>query len=739
MEVQSGSQDDFWEEVTDQLCAIIAEELIVYDPDCLSRKLAEAERDGPPLSREPSFGQAAEEVEFAKPINLTLTRNRHANVIDVGKGSGEGMTIDPRAEADLSPLKLTSSSNQVSDIQHNASDSEPPHNTPTRIPALIYSSSRTMTPSKSLDPPKSMAREDLNGSPTPAAATIIEDHDMLSSPTLPSADTVAKSPKRRLTFGMPVFESEDEVRMPPPKLRKASPTVEDQTFWAFVNADAVANTSVEIKFRDIRQTSTASSPIENEVPKTPMLVEFGLPASPVINITGLEESYPACVDGEFADVPVHHLKSLRKTVDPTFRDDRYWADSLYFCEEPRLSIFCGTEESKVHSSDWRIIFHALDNNADRRIPLPDTTTARRIGDEQANEILSRFRGDEEEKGVVQARMLREWTKTQMAEAGLQWTQERYACRPDPPEFTTRSSQDVCTDTEFRLFCSSAQFVEGRPGVMPKGLALRQTFGVLKYARLPNNRLRPQFGGLQRQPTELAPQQAVFAYPTPLINDGIMLGGNQAAQPLKSAPRSYQPVLSIPAQTRQILQTIDPFLIMQAAQALPPIHMMNPAQAAQPDHITHPTQTQNPLPPPPQNNTAPLIARAFQDVRIFVSLPRNYLLHIHEQFLQARASQCIQQSRPIPRDLPTANQLWLFFRQCCQMNAARQMQARAGAEAQESMLRNSFVGTPAGQLQAHMPVPRTPGRGNVGVTSLGSPFRTPARGGREGIDPRLLHS
>ena len=262
-------------------------------------------------------------MDYAKLARLGSISESHANMTDFTEESSEDMTVDLPAQTDLNLLNLVSSSTQVLDDRRRiASDPEPPRFTPNRLPIMTQSSSRKITPGKFPNAPTRMAREYLNGSPTPAVATTTKDCEPASSPTTPTTNTDVKSPKRKLSFGMPVFGGDDEVRMPPPKLRKASPAGEDQLFSYFINADAVAKTSVEITFKDIRDTSQAYTPSNNEVPKTPMLVEFGLPSSPVV-IRDDTESYPVCTDGFFRAIPVHHLKSLRKTVDPTFQDDRY--------------------------------------------------------------------------------------------------------------------------------------------------------------------------------------------------------------------------------------------------------------------------------------------------------------------------------------------------------------------------------------------------------------------------------
>jgi hypothetical protein len=713
MEAHSLLQHDFWEEVTDQFCATIAKEHVIYDSDCLGRTFAEAEWEGQPLRKEPYLAQAAKDMDHVKLARLGSTSDCHAKVTDFTEESSEDMTVDLPAQTDLNLLNLVSSSAQVSEGRRRiANDPQPPRFTPTRLPIMTQSSSRTITPGKLTTAPKRMAREYLNGSPTPAVSTTIKGCEPASSPTTPTTKTDIKSPKRKLSFGMPVFGGDDEVRMPPPKLRKTSPAGEDQLFSHFINADAVAKTSVEITFRDIRDTSQAYTRSNNEVPKTPMLVEFGLPSSPVV-IRDDAESYPVCTDGFFRAISVHNLKSLRKTVDPTFQDDHYWGDSLYFSEEPVPSLYAETDTSRLHSLDWRIIFHALDNDAERRVPLPDITTMPRMSNDHLNEILLKFTGDDKEKAITQATMPRDWTKAQISEAGMKWTELRGTYYRDPPEFTTRSSQDVCADHEFRLFCNLAQFVEGRPAVLSKG-----TLACLKYARLANMRRRPQTAAFLRQRTELVPNHSNLASPAPLPNETI--DENDLAYPLGSSalgrPQDSMPALSQHAQTMSQVPTVI------------------------------------------QHNTS-LVSRAFQDINVFITeVPRANLLEMQRQYLQARAQHYMQQNWAILTNPPTPGQLWTFFRQRTHANSVARWQqaekeAAASAEAQASMLRNSFVGQPdtpistrSVQLQYH--VPTTPGSrggltgngtGDMAINPLGSPFRTPARMRSDSIDPRLLHS
>jgi hypothetical protein len=728
MDWQPVLQDDFnfWDEITDQLCMIIAEAPVTHASDCLDRTFAIAEREDQPLPTEPSLEQAAEEAEYAKLVELKTSADCHADVTDVKRESREDRRFDPPAEENLNFLDLDSSATQVLDAQQIAGDSKPSELTPTWMPATKRSSSRTVTPGEFPEAPMSVIRKNPNGSPTPAVATAVADHDMMSSP-VSLADIEAKSPKRKLSFGMPEFGDEHEVRMPPPKLRKASPTLDDQVFWSFVNTDAVAMPIAEMIFKDIQQPSTADHSPDNDVPKTPMLVEFSIPPSPAVIIDGFEDFYSTFRDGDLTKIPMHILNSVRKILDPTSQDDRYWADGLYFCDTPAPSLFCESQESKMHSLDWRIIFHALDNDADRRIPLPDTTTRPQTSDGQLNKIWRIFRGDDTQEATVQAKLLRLWTMDQMSESGLKWTEVRGNYSREPPEYTPRTSQDICNDHYFRIFCCLANFLGGRPAIMPRGPALRNTFGVLKYARLANDRPRPYLGGLPQPQLELLPQQAVPTGLSPLFNDNIALEDNHRNHP--SRPPTPAPTPASPH-------------LIPSARLLP----------AQPRLI-------------PRNN---FVNRAFSDLHVFCSLPHPTLLKWQQQYMYDQAQMFLRRNLPSSRVPPTTLQLWGYFRQRISANTrAREIQvarvAQAGAEAQASMLRNQFVGLPVQgkgravqanvslvpipgrdlQLASHMP-PMTPGargvgRGNLAVTALGSPFRTPARGRSDCIDPRLLHS
>ena len=698
MEEHASERHDFWDDISEQLCDTLIKEPVSYDPDCLERILAQAERDALPIAYEPSLEQAAEDREYTSQI--------HFNSIGFTDNLTTDLAATVSSEADLNLSKIPKSAiENTEDRQRIANDHEAllrSRFTPTNLQSVTHSSSRTITPGLFLDASPMLTRKYLNdSSPTPAAAAAMEDITLGSSPPTQTASNATKPLKRKLSFGMPVLRGEDQVKMPPPKLRKISPTVEDQVIAQFINAETFDNSRAEVTFKDITRTSAISTSRKNEVPKTPVLLQTpGLPPSPVVIQDDTGDSYPTCRNGLFAEIPMYHLRSLRKTVDPDFQDDHYWGDHMYFSEEPVCSQYLPTEASKLHSLDWRIIFHALDDAAENRVPLPDTHTKPEMSDEQLHKLWLSFKGVDKEKAIHQAQMPRDWTVAQMSEAGIAWTDIRATYNRDALEFTTTSSQDICTDQEFRLFCSSAQFVDGRAAVMPKDLALRDTSSVLKYARMP--KLRP----LVQHPQQLFHQHSI-------PENAALLRHDNSMPPYPSS--SATPV---------------------ASQPLSQVHLQDPSDKNQ---TTVPVQ-----------DMAKMLNRAFYDLKDFLRLPRQMLLGLRVQWSQVRIRQHVSQGLPASTTAPNASQLWDFFRTRVLRDTAAKTQ-RAGGEAQASMVRNAFLeqpGTPAfngpAQLQSHTSIPGTPGSrqtseaGNmmVAVTSLGSPFLTPRRIS-ENIDPQLL--
>lgn len=718
-------QDNFWEDITDQLCETIAGKPVNCDTDWLGPALDESKRGGLPIQEKLTLGQVVENKEYVKRFGVGSALEIHSQATEFTEDLDKDVSVSPLAEAGLNILNLISRSTQGPEgRQHVTGDGEAFTEyrfTPTSQRKRMPPTSGTVTTGMAPDAPTSRIWEYLSdSSPTPAVVITHEASGDVSSPTTPTINTNVKSLKRKLSFGMPVLGGGDQVKVPPPKLRRASPTIEDQTFSQYINADAVASPNGEVAFKDIPGPSTKDIPNDKETPKTPVPVEFSLPSSPEIIKDDNNESYPRCYDGLGVKIPLHHLKSLRKAVDPTFQNHEYWGDSLYFSEEPVYSNYCDRSEAYgLHSWDWRIIFHALDNDAEDRIPLADTSTKPRMSDEQLHKILLSFNGAGQEKSILQAQMQRDWTTIQMAAAGLQWTENRGSYNCDPPEFTTRSSQDICADRDFRIFCTSARFVDGRGAVMPTGLTLRDTPAVLRYARLPKTLCPSRVGGLNQPERKPVPQLPIPANPALLCHDAMLFESSTLSYgttpPARAGPQD------LPQASSQHHQETDQIAI-------------------------------------PVQNTMPLVHRIFHDVGVFVNLPLENLLRIQRQWLQARAQQYTSRGLPIPKTLPNALQMWHFFRQIVQtrVTTARRQQAAketaASEEGQASTLRNSFAGQPGTpmssrplQLQSHMP--RTPGShghlqindsGNIVAcaTPLGSPFLTPGRVRNDKIDPRL---
>ena len=709
MEKRAPRRHDFWDDLTDQICATIIKESISYDPDCLERMFAQAEQDGQPIANEPSLEQVAEDKEYAESVEIVYNLQSRPRPIGSTENSTTEMAATPSGEADLKLSKTpTSSIENTEDGQRAASDLEVllrSNFTPTHLQSLTHSSSRNITPGLFPDASPMPTRKYLNdSSPTPAAAAAMEAIRLTSSPTTQTASNATKSLRRKLSFGVSEFGGEDQVKMPPPKLRKTSPTVEDLVITKRGNAEPYNNPRAGVTFKDITPDSTIIPSRNDEVPKTPMLMEVGFPPSPAVIEDDTSDSYPTCLNGLFEEIPSFQLRCLRKTVDPDLQDDRYWGDRLYFSEEPVCSQYFSTEASRLHSMDWRIIFHALDNAAEKRVPLPDTHTKPHMSDEHLHRLWLSFKGVDKEKATHQAQMPRDWTVAQMAKAGIAWTEIRATYDRDALEFATTSSQDICADQEFRSFCSLAQFDDGRAAAMPKGMALRDSISVLKYTRMPKSRPPIQ------HPQQLLHQHSIPEIAALLRHDNSM--------------PSYPSKLSTPATSQSPSQ----------------VHLQDTSNKNQ---ATVPAQ-----------NTAKRINRAFQDIRVFLMLPQEILLGLRVQWLQIRTQQHVSQGLPVPTTAATVSQLWQFFRARVQHDIAAktQREARERIEAQKSMVQNSFVeqpGTPVlsgpVQSQSHTSVPRTSVAHQaveaenmmVAVTSLGSPYMTPRKVSDSNIDPQLL--
>ena len=674
MAVHSHTPDSFWKEVTKQLCATILQDPSNYSTNWLTRALDTEDEANQQIKPVPPPGRFVDGIEYANQLIIgwdaeKLTAEVHISHLTSSEDMSERL-ISPSPLTPLTPMieKATIAPTSDSPIIHPSNDN---------IEKLKSSNA---------------------ASPTPAPDLASGISERATSPSTQSSDITSKA-KRKLTFGMPGFGNETRLKMLPP--RRPQPSDEEETFSQIINIDAFAPSESEITFKDIGNPLREDLQPNKEIPKPPVLLRFESPLLPVLIGDKAVKSYPKCCDGQFTAIPLFHLEALRKMVDPAFQND-HWGDGLYFSDGLVHSHYYNRSAFfEFERRDWSIVFHSLDVGADHRVPLPDTTTSPHLSVDQIRKILSDWSiwpTTNSQKSIREAEKRHQWTVAQTYKPGTQWSEVRGKYYLEPSEFESRFNQDICASPDFKVFCSSARFFDGRPVFQPN---LSDTRSVLKYARQKalRNLDRGEIDPLQAQTVHTSQDHLPATLLAPLENRAAVEPRNLVNA---TSLRAVATLQQVPQQLHQSSQVIYP------------------------DQFTQ------------------LVNNAYEEIRIFITLPRESLLEVHRAFFQARAHHFTGLGQPAPNTNPSVLELWNFFRS--------QIQARAAAAAQAS-ISHGFLPvqyrTPVSnrpfQLQSH--VPTTPSnqdtvRSNTqrhmipAATPLGSPFLTPGRPRNNNIDPRL---
>lgn len=485
-------------------------------------------------------------------------------------------------------------------------------------------------------------------SPTPATNENLEEDKESASPSSQNLEVESKV-RRKLSFGIDLGHG--ERFMPPPKARRPSPSSGDDLFAQFIDLAACTPVATEVLFRDIpaspsedQPTSSSNNDQYDRLPpsKTPILTEFESPFSPVVIRDDTNNSYPTCYDGMGMSIPLHHLESLRKAVDPEFSNEE-WANGIYFSDKPVYSSYSNRPEIYgFQSKDWNIIFHALDNGSDRQFPLPNTKTQSRFTDEQVYRIVYGLTPADQHKTKMIAVRQKHWTQRSMNRPGLMWSEVRGRYYPEGPEYAITSTEKICASPQFKTFCQSASFVEGRSLAKPN---LEDARAVLRHARLPKS--------VHKRPRIHVINQQVSQALQPLVPANAALL-RHTATPSDVPEQPYPWTASAPASSHDLAQQPADQVIQPMPQGVPQgvPHQVQQVVQAIPLILTNQTMQLN----------------AYNNYNVFCSLPALFLHGYHTQYIQVRELYFNRQGLPVPNHPTNWQELWQFYRQ--QMEAQR---------------------------------------------------------------------